>query len=1083
MCIETRLQRVSGVYRVSAAQKKFKTSAALANHRKQSQTCSGVQPKLKPRKDRVSQTWPSEVGGDFAMAPDAPSNSKFAQGEHSAMVIDEPGPSTTANNPPPPPNALRPSRTGRARFLPAQYIDQIPALSHDMPNIFPFLKQTSASPPAPPSNSTPIPPPEPTPAPEHEDESEKTPQMAYFNTEPNEFGVYHSYLQMPQTIPDEQIPFTDICEGPGFPGTLPSKPLSIFGTAVQTLQNTFAPFLNATIFLLMAWFYNGHESKSLADLDNLVKDVIFSDDFQKEDLEGFSAKKVVKEMYEWTGPKSDLRVEDGWVEGSLKYLFQVKVSKKQRQMHQSSKLMVFFIENHLMLYKQSSSLSALKISTISLSNSFNDMNHHLENDSDDHVDIRLHHELYNSDAYIKEYEHIQIQQHERRLKDPKLAEEPEVENVPVGIMAWSDETHLTQFGDQSMWPIYIYFGNQSKYERAKPTSFAAHHLAYIPKLPSDVQDQYREKIGFPASSETLKHLKRELIQAIWSLILDPEFMHAYEHGILVKCGDGIVRRLFPRFFTYSADYPENQAIEVVLQPLSYIPTINTFSNRFYKFGTNFFLMFVPDVLHEIELVQELDARYRQVPSYGRARDFEDMLQISIPVFEGLVPDHNKQILGLLFDLCTFIVLPNFAFILRALFTCLMNGQQSLVYNTKEIPKETAARGRRNAQKSSAEKSKGKRKAVDTEPAHKSFNLSTYKIHALGHYVQFIHLYGTTDNYTTQIGELEHRRVKRFYARTNRTFKFVRQVTALERRKRIIESAKLHRQKLSSTSRVASKHSDQLTVISPKLHYKISEDTSVWTKPYILMNENPRDPAVQDFYLKLREHLYSRLSGKTENITIEERDLIRLKHDRIYSHKVLRINYTTYDMRRSQDCINPRTHADVMVHSSDPEFHIECAFGFIDPNDVVRAVHLIPAFHFGKTKSFMGPSNLGRRQSDNHEDWAKYYVSVFSDRDMFARFVPGFGIGHVTWAKYQRPQEEVIIEEGTSRGEGGEMVIDAENENELMDYGYAESDVDGNDSEDEEVDNDDEVGLEDDEEPANYDMENPEGNPDYCLRLT
>ncbi|THU98316.1 hypothetical protein K435DRAFT_601121, partial [Dendrothele bispora CBS 962.96] len=56
---------------------------------------------------------------------------------------------------------------------------------------------------------------------------------------------------------------------------------------------------------LMAWFYNGHESKSLADLDNLVKDVIFADDFQKEDLEGFSAKKVVKEMDEWTGPKSD----------------------------------------------------------------------------------------------------------------------------------------------------------------------------------------------------------------------------------------------------------------------------------------------------------------------------------------------------------------------------------------------------------------------------------------------------------------------------------------------------------------------------------------------------------------------------------------------------------------------------------------------------------------------------------------------------------------------------------------------------------------------------------------------------------
>jgi hypothetical protein len=59
--------------------------------------------------------------------------------------------------------------------------------------------------------------------------------------------------------------------------------------------------------------------------------------------------------------------------------------------------------------------------------------------------------------------------------------------------------------------------------------------------------------------ETLKHLKRELMHAIWELLLDPEFMHAYEHGIVIECADGILRRLFPRFFTYSADYPEKYA--------------------------------------------------------------------------------------------------------------------------------------------------------------------------------------------------------------------------------------------------------------------------------------------------------------------------------------------------------------------------------------------------------------------------------------------------------------------------------------------------------------------------------------------
>lgn len=54
----------------------------------------------------------------------------------------------------------------------------------------------------------------------------------------------------------------------------------------------------------------------------------------------------------------------------------------------------------------------------------------------------------------------------------------------------------------------------------------------------------------------LTHLRRELVQAIWILLLDDEFMHAYIHGFLFQLADGIQRVLFPRFMTYSADYPE-----------------------------------------------------------------------------------------------------------------------------------------------------------------------------------------------------------------------------------------------------------------------------------------------------------------------------------------------------------------------------------------------------------------------------------------------------------------------------------------------------------------------------------------------
>lgn len=62
--------------------------------------------------------------------------------------------------------------------------------------------------------------------------------------------------------------------------------------------------------------------------------------------------------------------------------------------------------------------------------------------------------------------------------------------------------------------------------------------------------------GLSASAATITHLKRELIHQIWLLLLDCAFMFAYEHGIIIKCIDGITRRIFPRFFTYSADYPE-----------------------------------------------------------------------------------------------------------------------------------------------------------------------------------------------------------------------------------------------------------------------------------------------------------------------------------------------------------------------------------------------------------------------------------------------------------------------------------------------------------------------------------------------
>ena len=49
-------------------------------------------------------------------------------------------------------------------------------------------------------------------------------------------------------------------------------------------------------------------------------------------------------------------------------------------------------------------------------------------------------------------------------------------------MLWSDSTHLANFGSASVWPLYLYFGNLSKYFRGKPGSGASNHITYIPSV-------------------------------------------------------------------------------------------------------------------------------------------------------------------------------------------------------------------------------------------------------------------------------------------------------------------------------------------------------------------------------------------------------------------------------------------------------------------------------------------------------------------------------------------------------------------------------------------------------------------------
>jgi hypothetical protein len=71
-----------------------------------------------------------------------------------------------------------------------------------------------------------------------------------------------------------------------------------------------------------------------------------------------------------------------------------------------------------------------------------------------------------------------------------------------------------------------------------------------------------------------------------------------------------------------------------------------------------------------------------------------------------------------------------------------------VYSTRELPRESAARRRRQNPKST--EPTGKAKAFDGESRKKCFNLQTYKYHSLDDYVETIRQLGTTDSFSTAI---------------------------------------------------------------------------------------------------------------------------------------------------------------------------------------------------------------------------------------------------------------------------------------------------------------------------------------------
>ncbi|EIW63728.1 uncharacterized protein TRAVEDRAFT_110907, partial [Trametes versicolor FP-101664 SS1] len=233
--------------------------------------------------------------------------------------------------------------------------------------------------------------------------------------------------------------------------------------------------------------------------------------------------------------------------------------------------------------------------------------------------------------------------------------------------------------------------------------------------------------------------------------------------------------------------------------------------------------------------------------------------------------------------------------------------------TLELPQETLARARRAqaAQKST----KGIRKAPhrDAGPRIVKYRTwKTYKYHALGHHPSYVERSGTTDNHNTLVrqGELEHRHAKRVYARTNKHH-FEKQIGIHQRRQALLRGIPAQ----SRAQATAAAHQPRLADMG--MRYDMGQSQRDPVDLYEWLADNDGDVALKDFLPSLRRHILARLTGKDENsIPDAWTNSLDIKDDRIYSHKVVCFNYPTYDMRRAQDSLNPRTHADIILLAED-----------------------------------------------------------------------------------------------------------------------------------------------------------------------
>ena len=228
----------------------------------------------------------------------------------------------------------------------------------------------------------------------------------------------------------------------------------------------FSPYPNRSSFLLGDWYWNGGVQKSQKSFSDLI-DIIVDPEFSKEDIQNVNWTQINKSLT--SDDKMEWMEEDAdWTCTPVSISIPYQTCRGILADSDAGPRNYTVGDFH---YRSLVSIIWEKITGLTEGNQFHFEPFELLWKKPGHANpVHVQGEMYSSPTWIKAH---------KDLED--LPREPgcQLQRIVLVLMFWSDATHLTMFGDAKLWPLYLFFGNDTKYHQCKPSCHLCEHVAYF----------------------------------------------------------------------------------------------------------------------------------------------------------------------------------------------------------------------------------------------------------------------------------------------------------------------------------------------------------------------------------------------------------------------------------------------------------------------------------------------------------------------------------------------------------------------------------------------------------------------------